>query len=434
MILTSITLVFALFGLLFSGVWIAVVMLFVGVIGVGLFADSNVSGLMTNAVWTASTTWTLTPLPLFIWMGEILHRSDIGKRMFEGLAPWLDPVPGRLLHVNVAGSAIFAAVCGSSAATTMTVGRISLPELGKRNYPRQITLGSLCGASTLGLMIPPSIMMIVYGVAAEVSIGKLFIAGVVPGIILAFLFSGYIAVWSILNKSAMAGIPAEPKLSFGKKIRRSLGILPIIGLIVTLIGALYGGLVTATEAAALGVLGALVINWWTGNLNWQTFLESVRGAVIASCTLLFILAFAAFLAVTTNLLGLPQALSQSVASWGLSPIGVLAAITVVYIVLGCFLDGISMVLITATVILPLVESSGFNLVWFGIYVVIVCEMAQITPPVGFNLFAIKTLTEDSVISIGKASLPFFGILLLAIVIIYVWPELVLFLPDHMTAK
>jgi len=429
--LISAVLVFALFLLLGLGVWIAPALLAVGIVGM-VFADAPVGSILATTSWASSASWTMTALPLFIWMGEILFRTRLSDDMFAGLAPWVERLPGRLLHVNVLGCGIFAAVSGSSAATAATIGRISLPELKARGYPDGISLGSLAGAGTLGLLIPPSIIMIVYGVAAQVSVARLFIAGVVPGLMLMALFSGYVMVWSLMHKDQIpaAGIA----MSFVQKMRASARLIPVILLIVGVIGSIYAGFATATEAAAIGVVGALAIAAFSGLLNRATFIDSLLGAVRTSTMIFFILLGAAFLTSAMSFTGLPAALAEWIAGAKLPAWGLITALTVLFIILGCFLDGISIVLLTTSVIMPAVQAAGIDLLWFGIFIVLVVEMAQITPPVGFNLFVVQSLTGKDIFRVAKDSLPFFFLMVVATALITMFPQIVLSLPQAMTAR
>ena len=422
-------LIAALFLILASGVWIGLTLTGVAWIGMQLFSSRPAGDAMALTVWSSSSSWTLTALPLFVWMGEILFRTRLSQDMFRGLAPWMQSLPGRLLHVNVAGCTIFAAVSGSSAATCATIGKMSLPELARRGYPDGISIGSLAGAGTLGLLIPPSIIMIVYGVSAEVSIAQLFIAGVLPGLLLALLFSGYIAFWALRNPSLVP--PADTRMSFMEKLRESRHLIPVVLLIVAVLGSIYSGIATATEAAAVGVVGALVISAAQGSLTWQTFKESLLGGTRLYCMIALILAGAAFLTLSMGYIGLPRHLAEWIATLGLSKFELLLALMLFYIVLGCFLDGISMVVLTMGVILPTVQKAGIDLIWFGIFVVIVVEMAQITPPVGFNLFVLQGMTKREIGWIARVTLPFFFLMIAAVGLIYVVPEIVTWLPQQM---
>jgi len=386
--------------------------------------------LLATTTWGATSSWTLTALPLFIWMGEILFRTRLSEDLFRGLAPWLNHVPGRLLHVNIIGCAIFAAVSGSSAATAATVGRMTAPELKKRGYDEGMSLGTLAGSGTLGLLIPPSIILIVYGVSAEVSIGRLFIAGALPGLLLVALFMGYTAIWASFNGDKIPA--ADSGLSLADKLRASARLFPVVGLIFFVLGAIYGGLATATEAAVFGVVGALALAAVSRSLNWRTFIASLMGATRTSCMIAFILAGAAFLTIAMGFTGIPRALAEAIAQLGLSPIGLIVVLTGFFIVLGCFLDGISVVVLTTSVVLPMVQQAGIDLLWFGIYLVLVVEMSQITPPVGFNLFVIQGLTGRSVIRVARHALPFFMLLIIAVVLITAFPQIATWLPTLMT--
>ena len=425
----TVLLIGMLFVILASGVWIGLTLTGVAWIGMQLFSSRAAGDAMAVTIWGSASSWTLTALPLFVWMGEILFRTKLSQDMFRGLAPWVQGLPGRLLHVNVAGCAIFAAVSGSSAATCVTIGKMSLPELKKRGYPDGISVGSLAGAGTLGLLIPPSIIMIVYGVSAEVSIAQLFIAGVLPGLMLALLFSGYIAYWALRNPGLVP--PADAPMTLLQKLHESRHLIPIIVLIVAVLGSIYAGIATATEAAAIGVLGALVISAVQGTLTWQTFKESLLGGTRLYCMIAMILAGAAFLTLAMGYIGLPRHLAEWIGTLGLAPWQLLMVLMLFYILLGCFLDGISMVVLTMGVILPTILKAGIDPLWFGIFIVLVVEMAQITPPVGFNLFVLQGMTKREIGWIAKVTLPFFFLLMLAVALIYFMPGIVTWLPRQM---
>ncbi|HEY5898024.1 MAG TPA: TRAP transporter large permease subunit [Burkholderiales bacterium] len=425
----AIVLVAALALLLVAGVWIALTLLAVGWIAMVFFTQSPAGPLMATTTWGSSTSWALTALPLFIWMGEILFRTRISEDMFKGLAPWMAPLPGRLMHCNVFGCGIFAAISGSSAATAATIGRITIPELLKRGYDERMAIGSLAGAGTLGLLIPPSIIMIVYGVAADVSIARLFVAGVIPGIVLMLLFAGYIVAWALLNPRKT---PArEERTTLGEKLYAARNLIPAILLIVAVIGSMYTGIATPTEAAAIGVIGALILAAIGRSLTWQSFSDSVMGATRTSCMIAFILAGAAFLTVAMGFTGVPRIMAEWIGKQGFSAVHLIAVLTVLYVILGCFIDGISMVVLTSSVILPSVKAANIDLLWFGIFIVLVVEMAQITPPVGFNLFVLQGLTGKNMFDVAKAALPFFFLMVAAVALIWFFPELVTFLPSRM---
>jgi len=422
-------LILALFALFATGLWIGLGLLACGWIAMELFTSRPVGDAMVTTIWGASTSWTLTALPMFIWMGEILFRTRLSEDMFRGLAPWMARLPGRLLHTNIIGCTIFAAVSGSSAATCATIGKMTIPELRARGYPEDMVIGSLAGAGTLGLLIPPSLIMIVYGVAAEVSIAKLFIAGVFPGIMLAGLFMAYVVIWSWLNPDRIPA-PTE-KQTFGEKVWASRHLLPTVGLIVAVLGSIYTGIATATEAAGLGVVGALLVSAAQGSLNWNTFSESLMGATRLSCMIALILAGAAFLTLAMGFTGLPRHLADFIAAQGLSPAVLILVLTIFYIVLGCFLDGISMVVLTMAVVLPMIERAGIDLIWFGIFIVLVVEMAQVTPPVGFNLFVLQGMTGHQITYIARVALPFFLLMAVAVLLLFVFPEIATWLPAKM---
>jgi len=422
-------LIASLFAILASGVWIGLTLSGVAWIGMQLFSSRPAGDAMAVTIWGSSSSWTLTALPLFIWMGEILFRTRLSEDMFKGLAPWMQRLPGRLLHTNVVGCAIFAAVSGSSAATCATIGKMSLPELARRGYPDMMSLGSLAGAGTLGLLIPPSIIMIVYGVTADVSISQLFIGGVIPGIVLAGLFSLYIAGWSIKNADLIP--PPDAPMTLAEKLRESKNLIPVVLLIVAVLGSIYAGIATATEAAALGVLGSLIISVAQGSMNWPTFREALMGGTRLYCMIALILAGAAFLTLSMGYIGLPRHLAEWIAALGLSKFGLILALTAFFVVLGCFLDGISMVVLTMGVIMPTVQKAGIDPLWFGIFIVIVVEMAQVTPPVGFNLFVLQGMTKREIGTIARATFPFFVLMVLMVVLLYAFPQLVTFLPEQM---
>ncbi len=428
-LLIAAALIAFLFLLLSTGVWIGIGLIGVAWIGMELFTSRPVGDAMAVTIWGSASSWTLTALPLFIWMGEILFRTKLSEDMFRGLAPWVSRLPGRLLHTNIIGCTIFAAVSGSSAATCATIGKMTLPELKKRGYPDDITIGSLAGAGTLGLLIPPSIIMIVYGVASDTSITRLFIAGVFPGLMLAGLFMGYVVVWSLLHPQK---IPAPDDVqNFAQKIHESRHLIPVVLLIALVLGSIYVGIATATEAAALGVVGSLVLSMLQGSMNWRTFNTSLMGATRLYCMIALILAGAAFLTLAMGYIGLPRHLAEWIGGLGLTPFWLLFGLMIFYIVLGCFLDGISMVVLTMGVILPTIQKAGIDAIWFGIFIVLVVEMAQITPPVGFNLFVLQGMTGRDIGYIARVALPFFFLMVVAVLLIYFFPGIVTWLPSHM---
>jgi tripartite ATP-independent transporter DctM subunit len=413
--------------LLGAGVWIAIGLMACGYAGM-LFVGGNIppGSVLATTVWGNSASWALAALPLFIWMGEILFRTRLSEEMFRGLSPWLNWLPGRLMHVNVLACGIFGSVSGSSAATCATVAKIALPELKKRGYDEVVSLGSLAGAGTLGILIPPSITMVIYAVQANVSIIQVFLAGFLPGFLVMALYSGYIAVWSLLNPKKQP--PPEPWMPFRQRLRESAQLIPTALLILLVFAALLFGWATATECAAWGVMGSLAIAWWHGMLNWESFWLSVMGATRVTCMIMLILAGASYMSTSMAYTGVPQALATWVGSFNLSPYSLIAALTVMYIVLGTALDGISMIVLTTAVVIPMIKTAGFDLVWFGIFVVLVVEMAEVSPPVGFNLFVLQTMSGKDSNFVAKASLPFFFLLVAAVAIITIFPDIVMVLP------
>ncbi|MBB4285565.1 TRAP transporter large permease [Roseospira goensis] len=420
--------VLSLFLLLGSGVWVGASLLVCAWLGMELFTSRPAGDSMAMILWGSQSSWTLTALPMFIWMGEILFRSRLSEVLFQGLTPWLARLPGGLLHVNVAGCAIFAAISGSSAATVATVGKMSIPELRQRQYPDRMIVGTLAGAGTLGLLIPPSISLIIYGVSVNESIAKLFIAGILPGACLALMFMAYVALWGLVSKDASAEMVVY---SLRQRLRGLRDLAPVVVLILGVIGSIYSGVATATEAAVLGVVGALGLSALQGSLSWGTFRESLFGAVRTSAMIAFILAGSSFLSLAMGFTGIPRALAEGIGGLELTPLQLIALLTVFYIILGMFLDGISSIVLTMAVIEPLVRQAGFDMIWFGIYLMIVVEMAQITPPIGFNLFVLQGMTGHDMGFISRASLPMFLIMVLAIVGLVLVPDVALVLPNNM---
>ncbi len=412
-----------------SGIWVAISMIGVSTIGMMLFTSRPVGDAMATTIWGTSSSWTLTALPLFVWMGEILFRTKLSENLFAGLSPWMQKLPGGLIHVNVVGCALFAAISGSSAATVATVGKMSIPELRKRKYPEKILLGSLAGSGTLGLLIPPSIILIIYGVTVQESIAKLFIAGIIPGIMIALIFMSYVMIWSLVNKKSMPKYVEN--FSFLEKIRKSKQLLPVIILISAVIGSIYTGVATATEAASLGVVGALILSYFQKSLTIETFKQSLLGATKTSCMIAFILAGSTFLSLAMGFTGLPRNLAIWIQNMELSPYVLIFVLMIFYIILGMFLDGISAVVLTMAIIEPMIRQAGFDMIWFGIFLVIVVEMAQITPPVGFNLFVLQGMANKDMGFIARSAFPLFMLMILAVILVVIFPEIALWMPQQM---
>ena len=429
--LASISLtLFALLVIFMGGtVWIGIALFLVGLGGFMVFTDLPYGSILSMTAWNNTSGSAMMALPMFVWMGEILFRSRISQNLFNGLTPWMDAIPGRLLHVNVFACTFFAAVSGSSAATTATVGKITVPELSSRGYGKNISVGSLAGAGTLGFLIPPSMMMLVYGIIGDVSIGKLFVAGLVPGVMLASLFSAYIVVRCLLNpKLAPAGADRH---TWRQRIAAIPEIAPVLFLVLVVLGSLYAGFATPTEAGAVGVLGAMIFAVLTRSMNWEVFRTSLMGAVKTTCMIMLIVLGASYLSVVVGYLGITRKLTMLVTEMGLSPYLLILILSLLYMILGCLVDGFSMIVMTTPIVLPLITASGFDPVWFGIYLVLMIELAQITPPVGFNLFVISSLNNDDVFVIARAAFPFFLIMCLATAFITVFPQVVMVLPNMM---
>nr|WP_300999963.1 TRAP transporter large permease subunit [Halomonas sp.] len=419
--------------LLGSGVWIAFALIGTAWVALAFFSPFAPGPILASDFWGASYGWDLTALPMFIWMGEILFRSGLADNMFRGLSPWLNRMPGRLLHTNIIGSGMFAAVCGSSAATCATVGKMTLPELERRGYDSNMAIGTLASASTLGLLIPPSIVLIVYGVVTEQSISRLFMAGIGPGLMILAMFMSYLILWALIrgNRQGLTGHD-ESTMPLAQKLRQTLELLPILLLIGGIIASIYGGLASPTEAAAVGVVLSIAIARWNGSFGIAIFRDSLFAAIRTACMIAFIIAGASFLTSAMGFTQVPMQLARAIGEMGLSPTMLLIALTLLLLVMGCFLDGISLILLVTAILMPLVSAAGFDLIWFGIYLVVVVEMSQITPPVGFNLFVIQGLTGKDILTITKATLPFFLLMLLAIALMHLFPEIALYLPQTMT--
>ncbi len=390
------------------------------------FLDVPAGLILANVSWNSTSGSAMMALPMFIWMGEILFRSKISKNLFDGLVPWMSVIPGRLIHVNIFACTFFAAVSGSSAATTATVGKITLPELYRRGYDKTLSIGSLAGAGTLGFLIPPSMMMLVYGIIADVSIGKLFIAGILPGLLIVSLFSGYTLIRCIINPNLA---PAEKgQNTWTQRIKSLPDILPVAVLVVVVLGSIYAGWATPTEAGSVGVAGSLFFAVISGSMSRKVFSESLLGTVKTSCMIMLIVLGASYLSVAVGYLGITRQLSMFVASMSLTPYTLILILSITYIGLGCLLDGFSMIVMTSPIVLPLIKDAGFSPIWFGVYLVLMIELALVTPPVGFNLFVISSLNNDEIFKIAKAALPFFLLLCVATILITFFPEIVLYLP------
>ncbi len=418
-----------LFSFLLGGLWIGVALTATGVIGLYLFTSISVENVIGNTIWNVNNKFELVALPLFILMGELLSKGGAIEDLFAGLSSWTTRLPGKLIHANILSCSFFAAVSGSSAATTATVGRITLPEFKKRGYDFGLSIGSLAGAGTLGFLIPPSVIMIVYGALAGQSIGQLFIAGVLPGIMLSFMFMAYIAARGIINPAIT---PTIDVFSWRDRAKSLLLIAPTVALIVAVLGSIYLGWATATESAAIGVFGAVVIGLTRRSLNWANFKTCMYSAIYTTCMCMLIVTGASLFALFLTFMEIPNKVAQVVVASGIPTYAILALLAVFYVILGCLLDGFSMLVTTLPVTYPLVINvMGYDPIWFGIVLVVLIEIAQITPPVGFNLFIIQDLAKIEITEVAKHALPFFFLMLVALVILTAWPNIPLWLPQQM---
>ncbi len=430
------TMSLVVFGLLFltlgSGIWVGFSLFIVGFVGMTLFNTLPAGNNMASSVWATVEKWEYVALPLFILMGEILFRSGISERLFKSLVPWLYRLPGGLLLMNIVSCTLFAAVSGSSAATTATVGRITLAEFDKLGYDKKIAMGSLAGAGTLGFLIPPSLIMIVYAILAEVSIGKMFMAGILPGLLLSGIYSAYIIYRGI--RTPEIAPKTQDHYSWGERFAALKDLAPTFLLILMVLGSIYAGFATPTEAAALGVLGAFVFALINRRMSLKVLMECLVGAVKTNAMIMVIVVGAGFLSRVMGFLGIPAAITQAITEMNLSPYALMLLLGLVYVVLGCLLDGFSIVVMTLPIALPMVTAAGFDPIWFGIYLILMVEVSQITPPVGFNLFVIQGLTGEPIIRIARYALPFFFLMLLTTAIITLFPEIALLLPNIMIGK
>lgn len=437
-LLLAVVLIAVMFVFLLSSIWIGASLFLTGIAGMLIYDHhlppaisivNKIGNLLAGSIYDSLNSWSLAALPMFILMGEILHYSSISNKLFNGLVPWLSKVPGRLLHINVAACSLFAAVSGSSAATTATVGKITLEELHNRGYSKSLALGSLAGSGTLGFLIPPSIIMIIYGVLADVSIGRLFIAGIIPGLLLATTYSVYIMIVATFNKRV---VPSRvEQFTWPERFASLKELFPVLLLIAVVIGSIYTGIATPTEAAALGVVFSIILAIYFKNFNAHIFKAALLNTIKTTVMISFIIAGAGFLSQVVGFLGIARALSEYIATLGLSPLMLIVVIAIMYIILGMMLDGISMVVMTLPIVLPIVTLAGFDALWFGIFIVFMVEMAQVTPPVGFSLFVIQSISKESIGFIIRATFPFFIIMILITAVVTLFPEIVFYLPNRM---
>jgi len=437
----SVVIIIVMFTFLLSSIWIGISLILTGIVGMLIFEHNlppvisiydKIGDLLASSMYDSLNSWSLAALPMFILMGEILYKSSISTRLLNGLMPWLNFVPGKLLHVNVAACSLFAAISGSSAATTATVGKITLEELKKRGYSKSLALGSLAGSGTLGFLIPPSLIMIIYGVMSNVSIGKLFIAGILPGVLLATLYSAYIMLASKVDGSCVPKVQDKYTASDFKSSMKEL--FPVLLLVTVVLGSIYGGFATPTEAASLGVLGSIFLAIYFKNFSLDILKNALLNTIKTSVMISFIIVGAGFLSQVVGFLGIARAISEFIGTLGLSPFTLILIIGVMYILLGMILDGISIVVMTLPIVLPIIVAAGFDPLWFGIFLVFMVELSQITPPVGFSLFVIQSISGEKIEYILKATLPFFILMIIAVVLITAFPEIVHYLPKYMMSK
>ncbi|WP_412509685.1 TRAP transporter large permease [Roseovarius sp. SYSU LYC5161] len=419
----------SLLAVLASGAWVGLGLIGVGVFSLEVFRNMPVERLLSQSVWNGLSSPELLALPLFILMAELLFRSRFVDGLFLALDPWVRRLPGGLLHTNVVACAFFALVSGSSAATTSSVGRMTIGELKSRGYDTRMTIGTLAGAGTLGFLIPPSIVMIVYGVLSQTSVLKLFTAGILPGLLLACCFMGYIALVSRLRPEiAAAATDLGEDGIWRERMRHLPRLLPFIALILAILGSMYGGIASPTEAAAVAVLVTVALMAFERSLSPQTLMDACLGTARTVAMLGLIIGAASFLSSAIGFLGMPQAVATFVNGLDLSPFALILLLIAVYIVLGSFLEGMSIIVMTIPIVLPLVTAAGYDSVWFGIFLILMVELAQISPPVGMNLFVLQGLTREPLSVIVRAALPFFLIMLSFVLILALFPGIVGFLP------
>ncbi len=431
-LITSLVMLILILMLLASGTWVFASLMGASILGLYLLHDFSfhrIGMIMGKIVYRSSSSWELAAIPMFVLIGEILFRTDLSDRMFRGIAPLVNWLPGRLLHTNIAGCTIVAALNGTSTATTAIVGQITLPELEKRNYDKALSIGSLAGSGGFGMLIPPSVPLIIYGVLSEVSIAKLFAAGVLPGLLLSGLFMGYIVIRSLCNKDLAPG--ERENYGLTDYLNCAVLIAPIGVLIVTILGSIYTGIATPTEAAAVGVLVTTLMALVLRQLTWSVFKESLFGAVRVSCMVCSIMMTASFLSTAMGFLHVPQDVSQFITSLSLSKYALIVIVGLFYILLGLFLDGISITVMSLPITLPLILNAGFDPIWFGIFLVIMIELGLITPPIGFNLFVVQGVSKYPIEKTARAAIPFFFLMVLGVAILVAFPQIVTWLPGRL---
>lgn len=426
--LSSIIMGMLLFGLLFSGVWIAMGLGMVGILGLLLIEPSSIMGVGI-VVWDTLESFVLTAVPLFLLMGSIILHSGISSGFYRGLSLWLDYLPGSLAHSNISACSIFAAISGSSVATAAAIGAIAIPEMEKRGYDRSLIYGSLAAGGTLGILIPPSLIFILYGAIIGESVGRLFIAGIIPGILLSLLFLLYIGIRTVINPSLVPR--GEERATWRKRLRGLVDVLPIFILMFLILGGIYLGLATPTEAAAVGVFGSLVMALFTGRLNLKVLSASLDAAIKSNCMILFIVVGAQIMSYALVTAGIPRALVALISGLQVQPAVIFLFLCLMYLILGCFMDAISLMLLTLPVVYPVMMSLGYDPIWFGVVLVILLEVGLITPPVGMNLFVIQGLADQPLGIVAWGAFPYVIMMLFMVFLIALFPDLALWLPSKM---
>ena len=419
----------AMLALMLLSMPIAAVMVLVGVVGGLMTFGWPLLSSVGPVAWGTQNENILTAIPLFILLGELLLRSGIADKMYGALSLWLGRLPGGLLHTNIGCCSLFAATSGSSVATAATIGTVALPALDDRNYPKRQALGSLAAGGTLGILIPPSVNLLVYGSLTNISIGQLFIAGIIPGVLLTLLFMAYIAISNLRSDAVILDEPAP----LGRKLRALGALLPPAVIFVVVMGSIYFGIATPTESAALGVVAALVLVAREGHLKWSLLHHCFVNTARTTGLVLLIILGAFILNVTLALVGAAQVMTAWVTSFGLQATGLLLVLIVFYLLLGMFMDVLSMQVLTIPIAVPIVTQLGVDPVWFGVFIVLMCELGMITPPVGMNLYVVQGVRQDGgdFTDVMWGAVPYAILMLAFTCVLIAFPELVLWLPRTM---
>ncbi len=416
-----------LLGLLVIGVPVAGSL---GMLGLALgeqYSFMPLDRAVAEVIWQTSVDFLLVAIPLFVLMGELLVRAGIAKRVYDAIAAWLSWLPGGLMHANIGTCALFAANSGSSVATAATIGTVAVPEIKRRGYAPKLFLGSIAAGGTLGILIPPSINLIIFGLLTNTSVPKLYLAGFIPGFALALLFMVLIAVFCMRRPEL-----AEPKqkVTWSHRIAVLPDLIPPLLLFMAVVGSIYAGWATPTEAASLGVVVSLVLGFWQGELTWSRFKDALEGAMKTTAMIMLIILAASFLNFSLSMVGLTDAIFGVIQELGLSPYETLFLLIGIYVVLGFFMETLSMLVITTPIIAPIVANMGFDLVWFGIVLTLLLELALITPPVGVNLYVVQSVRTDGEIGeVIAGAVPFVIMMLVMVLLLVVFPGIALWLPQ-----